>query len=51
MLLILVVLILVFGLGGPFWAGPRYGPNFGYGGGILGVILLIVLILFLVRVI
>jgi hypothetical protein len=47
MLSILIVLILVFGLG-----GFRLGPGVGYyGGGGISLILLIVLILLLLRVI
>ena len=47
MIILLIVLILVFGLG-----GYRMGPGLGYyGGGGLSTILLIVLILFLLHVI
>lgn len=47
MLILLIVLILIFGLGGNFYNGGSYrGPGFGIGG-----ILLVVLILLLLHVI
>jgi len=46
MLLLIIVLVLVFGLGGGYWGNTQYpgwgGPGFG-----LGTILLILLILYL----
>lgn len=45
MLLLIVVLVLVFGLGGGYYGYNQGGPA--WGGGILGTVLLIVLILWL----
>lgn len=45
MLLLLLILILFFGVGGPTFIGPRLGsPVYGYGFGGFGFILLIVLL-------
>lgn len=46
MLLLIIVLILVFGLGGGYYGHTLYGPVGGTGIG-LGTVLLIVLILYL----
>jgi hypothetical protein len=47
MLLLIIVLILVFGVGGGAWYGPRAGwGGAQYGGGI-GLIFFVLLILFL----
>jgi len=49
MLLLIIILILVFGLGGGYWGYSQWGPNGGFG--ILGTILVIVLVLYLLGVI
>jgi hypothetical protein len=49
-LLIILILILVGGVGGPYVGAPwQYGYNFGHGGiGLIGVILIILVIWLLV---
>ena len=49
MIILLIVLILIFGIGGPTYLGPRYGNRYGYGFGGFGLILLILLIFLLLR--
>ena len=48
MLLVLLLVILVFGVGGGAWYGPRSGwSGYQYGGGGIGLILIVLLVLFL----
>jgi Protein of unknown function (DUF3309) len=46
-LIVIVVLILIGGLGAPYWGGP-YGYGFSHGGvGVIGLVLIILVILVL----
>jgi len=51
MTLLLVVLVLLFGLVGFGFVGPRFGADYGYGFGGIGVVLLVVVVLRLLHVI
>ncbi len=46
-IILLVILLLVFGIGGPVYGGPRWGGGFAWGSGGIGIILAVVLIFLL----
>ena len=53
MLFLIIVLVLIFGVGGGYWGHTQWGANNGYAGpGIgIGTVLVILLILYLLHVI
>ena len=47
MLLLIVILILLFSIGGPYYGYRQWGPAPGYGMGIVGLIVIVCLVLYL----
>ena len=47
MLLLIVILILLFSIGGPYYGYRQWGPAPGYGIGIVGLIVIVCLVLYL----